>query len=214
MTENIIRLAELECNSGEADWIQHCHMSGGKKPRPLPILANVMIGLRADPAAADCIARDQMFCGPMLMKPIPGSKIVNEPLPRPVTDEDVRALQEWLQHAGLRNIGKDTVHGAVDLRSRECAFHPVRDYLDALTWDKTARLKNWLTTYLGVEETPYAQGIGDKFLISMVARIYQPGCQADYMLVIEGPQGELKSTTCRVLGNWWTPLLAGQGHRH
>src|SRR5271167_3264850 len=62
-------------------------------------------------------------------------------LPRPVTDGDVSQLQEWLQHAGLPKIGRETTHQAVDQRAQERSFHPIRDYLGALAWDGTPRVE-------------------------------------------------------------------------
>jgi predicted P-loop ATPase len=103
----------------------------------------------------------------------------------------------------LSIIGTDTVHKAVDLRAHERTFHPVRDYLNSLCWDGKPRVDAWLSRYLGAVPTEYTKTIGGMFLIAAVARIFQPGCQADYMLILEGEQGEFKSSACRILGDEW-----------
>jgi predicted P-loop ATPase len=95
----------------------------------------------------------------------------------------------------------------VDARAHDCAFHPVRDYLDGMTWEGKARINNWLPTYLGAEANVYSEAVGRMFLVSMVARIFRPGCKADYVLILEGPQGELKSTACSILAVNGSPMV-------
>src|SRR5258706_12004198 len=76
--------------------------------------------------------------------------------PRHLSDDDADALQDWVQHAGLRRLGKDAIKQAIGLVAREHAFHPVRDYLDALRWDRVTRLSKWLPAYFGTELNPYS----------------------------------------------------------
>jgi predicted P-loop ATPase len=185
-------------------WLNACQTDRDSEPRAN--LANAMLALRADPACRDLFAYDQMQRTPILQHPIPGQQIDHaeqEFQPRAVRDQDVTALQEALQLAGLERMSKDTIHQAVDLRAMERAFHPVRDYLSALQWDGTIRLATWLHIYMGAEQTDYSKGIGAMFLIAMVARVFDPGCKCDYMLILEGPQGARKSTACAILGRKW-----------
>jgi predicted P-loop ATPase len=163
-------------------WIKKCIVGRGE---PLPILANALIALEATMPAA--FAYDEMMRAPILMTPL---KPEGGFLPRTVGDVDVGLVQEKLQHLGLRR------------------FHPVRDYLNSLRWDGRLRIAKFACVYLGSEPTPYADQIGSMFLISMVARIFDPGCKVDHMLVLEGPQGALKSTACSILGgNWFSDNL-------
>ena len=78
-------------------------------------------------------------------------------------------------------------------------IHPVRDYLTSLKWDGIERLDMWLVDFLGAEDTLYVRAIGRRWLISAVARAIKPGVKADHMLVLEGPQGILKSSALATL---------------
>jgi predicted P-loop ATPase len=193
MTDNIVQLAAFQSANAPA-W--HADCIKGSTGKPLPILANALTGLQAE--MPDHFAFDGMLCAPLLMRPLDNDE--TNFTPRPVTDVDVGIVQKQLQHLGLARLGKDVAHQAVDIRAYQCRFHPVQDYLRGLQWDGTERIGSLFSTYFSAEDTAYAAAIGKMFLVSMVARIFEPGCKADHMIVLEGPQGTLKSTACTILG--------------
>ena len=195
MKDNIIKLSE----HATPDWVQECVKT--EPGKPTSNVANAILALRRDPAFAGLLSYNAMLCAVLLLRPVEEDR-ADEFTPRPLTDVDAAWIQARLQKYLVR-LSKDSTHQAIDAVAHENAFHPVRDYLEALTWDGKARLVSWLTAYFGAERNPYTNGIGTMFLVSMVARIFEPGCKADHMLVLEGPQGILKSTACRVLGGEW-----------
>ena len=87
--------------------------------------------------------------------------------------------------------------------SAERKYHPVKRYLDGLTWDGNERLDTLLIDYMGAEDSPYVRAITRKTLCAAVARIYEPGIKFDSMLVLNGPQGMGKSTFYTLLGREW-----------
>jgi predicted P-loop ATPase len=94
--------------------------------------------------------------------------------------------------------------------ARSNTFHPVRDYLNGLEWDGVGRIDDWLIRYAGAKDTPYIRAVGRLMLTAAIRRVRQPGCKFDEMVVLEGPQGNLKSTllkTIAVRDEWFSDDL-------
>lgn len=206
--ENVVRLTRKQ----QPGWKEKWQLA--ETGQPLPNLFNVMVTLRHHPLLCEMVRYDEMEQATVVVKQIPHTP-PDMIIPRQIRDSDVLAIQEEVQLTGLRRVAKATVQDGVQLNAEQSKFHPVREMLDKLAWDGVPRLDTWLSYYLGAEpeaalseeeanrKRQYISRIGRLFLIAMAARIYRPGCKADYMLILEGPQGILKSTACHVLADKW-----------
>jgi predicted P-loop ATPase len=185
----------------EIDMTVHSIMrtDGGK---PLNNLANVLTLLRTHPQLKGKFRFNSFSCSVEQRASIEGVDFMSaNPYPRSLIDSDAVLVQEFIQRDLLSTIKLDVIHHALDVVARENSYNPVLTWLDSLVWDGRERLPMWLYNYLdGQEAAEYMAEVGKMFLIGMVARVYKPGCQADYTLVLEGTQGALKSTACRILG--------------
>jgi predicted P-loop ATPase len=127
------------------------------------------------------------------------------------TDHHESQVRVWFQRKGRISPSAGDVGRAVQAAAQHNRFHPVRDYFEALVWDGMPGLESWLQRYFHVEDSEYVRAIGARYLISAVARIYQPGCKVDHTLILEGPQGKQKSEALRTLAindDWFTDRLS------
>lgn len=129
------------------------------------------------------------------------------------TDGDVARLSAWCKRYWNVNMTKELIVQAVETVSERWGTHQVRDWLNTLEWDGVPRVDKWMTLFLGVEDNAYTNSVGRWWMISAVARAMEPGCKADYVLILEGEQGLKKSTALEILASkpWFndTPFVIG-----
>jgi predicted P-loop ATPase len=164
-----------------------------------PILTNLILFLREHPTWKDVLAFDEFHLRVVVRKrPYWG----NEQPDMPLVDHHETMVRTWFENediiANQSNIGR-----AIQAAARFNRCHPVQDYLNSLTRDGKPRIDTWLSVYLGADDSPYTRAIGPRILISAVARILTPGCKVDTLPVLEGPQGQRKSTALRTLFEPW-----------
>lgn len=119
------------------------------------------------------------------------------------SDKDSSKLYVWLSNQ-YTDFKRNDISDVLDEVSGLRQYHPVREYLDNLPeWDCVPRAKTLFIDYLGAEDCTYVKEITALWLTAAVARIYQPGCKFDNMIVLSGPMGIGKSTLLDKLGGDW-----------
>lgn len=125
-------------------------------------------------------------------------------------DADAGHALVWLQQQMGVPIGQVNVADKAAMTvADENRYHPVRDFLEQLpAWDGVERLPGLMHEAFGADDNDYTRHIGCSMLVSAVARILQPGCKVDEMIILEGGQGLGKSTAIRELfgADWYVEL--------
>ncbi|MBW2718792.1 MAG: hypothetical protein JRD94_09625 [Deltaproteobacteria bacterium] len=131
--------------------------------------------------------------------------------PAELTDEDFTSIVCEFRKEGFALGYENAVKAALRVSTMH-SFDPVKEYLEGLEWDGVRRLEVFLAACFGaavdLDATPDEQAreakwistISAKWPIGAVARVYDPGCQVDNVLIAESPlQGTRKSSAFRAL---------------
>jgi hypothetical protein len=126
-------------------------------------------------------------------------------------DDSIRAMIEAPKTQGGYGIkvpDRD-LRAAINIVGRKNCFHPVREYLSAQQWDGTPRVERLFIDYLGAPDDAYGRDTARLMMIAGVARIFEPGCKWDYVVILQGLQGKRKSTFISTLAKNWAAELEG-----
>ena len=117
--------------------------------------------------------------------------------------DDVRLALFLQRDIGIPKVSKGLAGDAVLVYShrelRNCAY----DWLDSLSWDNQPRLMDLATRGFGADDNEYTRQVCRNLILSMVKRVFEPGCKSDYMPIFEGDEGKGKSQALEILGSPW-----------
>ena len=111
-----------------------------------------------------------------------------------LTDEMETSINMQIQEWYMMNMATERVREVVMVNAKENPYHPVRDWLRGLMWDGVPRIDLLLSTYASADDTPLHRQISRKWMLSAIARVMEPGCKVDTMLILVGMQGAMKSS--------------------
>ena len=123
-------------------------------------------------------------------------------------DSDNAALKVYLSNRyGVYSPTK--TKDAVLAVAAEKAYHPIKEYLEALPdWDGIPRVETLFIDYFGATDSTYTRAVSRKSMVAAVARIYHPGTKFDSVPILNGPQGIGKSTFfAKLAGEWFSDSL-------
>lgn len=196
--------ADFEVLEDEDDWKTKLDIT--EKGGISPSIKNVCTILEHDPKLKGCLGFDEMDMIKAVRRDLPWRE-AGDRRGKCWTDSDNSYLRGYLEkHYGIAQ--REKTKDAVEMVARNHSFHPVRDYLNSCQWDGTERLDRLFVRYLGAEDTEYVRAVTRKTFVAAVARVFQPGCQFDYLLTLQGGQGIGKSTLMqRLAGDWFSDSL-------
>ena len=157
-------------------------------------IKNCLTVFQHDPLLSGAIAYNLLTDRTDIVKPI----VYDRSPSSSMTDTDMKYIRLYLEE-NYDLTSEKKIIDAADLAAHQNSYHPVRDFLNSLTWDGTERIRYCLHHFLGAEADEYTFQVLRLFLLGAIHRAFRPGCKFEVMLCLVGGQGAGKSTFFRLL---------------
>ena len=114
-----------------------------------------------------------------------------------LTSGDFTRMSAWMESNGIRAEPEKWAQSVEAVAKHFSSLtsrvnkHPV--------WDHTPRVDMSGTTYFKAKDCPLVRMVMSRFWLGYAARLRNPGCEVQTMLVLHGDQGAYKSRACKII---------------
>jgi hypothetical protein len=187
----------VEGDQEDIDWMTD--LDADNKGNYLSSATNISLIFKNDTRLKECFKQNLFDNKRYVFRTLPWRGIKK---PEPIKNVDYSGVRNYIETIyGITGVQK--IDDALALEFEKHSFHPIKDYLNGLKWDKEERIGQLLIDYFGATDNVYTREAITKSLVGAVARVFNPGVKFDMALVLIGPQGCNKSTFINKLGKGW-----------
>ena len=192
--EDIEDYEDIE-NTEDDSWLEK--LETNKNGKNLNTINNIVIILKNDYNLKGKIVFNEFTQRPMLKGKTPWNKCT-----KIWGDEDDSNLRNYIEKVyGIK--GEKPIKDAWTIVLYENMYHPIRDYIKDIGWDKEKRVETLFIDYLGAEDNEYIREVTKCTLVGAVKRVFEPGAKFDTAIVLVGAQGKGKTEIVKRLGGEW-----------
>jgi predicted P-loop ATPase len=124
--------------------------------------------------------------------------------PKEWSDLDtIKLVADLQRRLGISRFSKESAYEAAFMYAHGDVRDEPKDWMDSLKWDGKSRVESFFKDYFNTENSDYYTSISKNFWVSMVARIFSPGCKVDNMVILQGEQGVFKTMAMEIIGGPW-----------
>ena len=132
-------------------------------------IKNCLTVFQHDPLLSGAIAYNLLTDRTDIVKPI----VYDRSPSSSMTDTDMKYIRLYLEE-NYDLTSEKKIIDAADLAAHQNSYHPVRDFLNSLTWDGTERIRYCLHHFLGAEADEYTFQVLRLFLLGAIHRAFRP----------------------------------------
>lgn len=146
------------------------------------------------------------FAGRLALDARAGIVMLDE---KPMIDSAVTLMVQEIWQAEQLEFKSLVLNEAIVCVAQQFSFDPVRKWMEGLApWDGVDRLTG---IFPSEQPAAYVEEVVKCWLVSAVARVMEPGCRADHVLILQGAQGWRKTSAWQALSAP-CPVYEASGH--